>query len=454
MVTEITNSTIAAIATPLGEGGVGIIRVSGPNSLSLLQFLTPLREVKPRYFYVAPLTNPTSGDRLDEAGCLYFKGPHSYTGEDVLEIHLHSSPFILKTVLNVMLENGAELATAGEFTRRAFVNGKLDLTKAESVIDLIHSSSDRSHSVALSHLQGALYSRLMDSRALYMSLLEQVEASIDFPDEVEPVDKSDMKVQLASQQEMVNDILSIGDYGPIVRSGVKVLIVGQPNVGKSSLMNALLGHDRAIVTEIAGTTRDFISETIQLGGVQFHLYDTAGIRETDDYVEQLGMQKISELMDTAHLILFMVDATNGIQESDMHVYNSLPDHTPKALVINKIDHSDIDQIPQELSALPTIRISAQTTMGLDELKSYLYTEFVSGLDNIDLDLLCNARQLACLKRISTSLATLQQNIDVGVEDDLLSIELKSIIQDLGEITGDEVTEEVLDGIFSRFCVGK
>lgn len=391
---------------------------------------------------------------LDEVGCLFFKGPHSYTGEDVVELHLHSSPFILKTVLNVLLDKGAGLAAPGEFTRRAFVNGKLDLTKAESVIDLIHSSTDKSHTVALSHLQGRLYSRLMDAREVYMTLLEQVEASIDFPDEVDPVNKTEMMAQLATQKELVNDILSIGDFGPIVRSGVNVLIVGQPNVGKSSLMNALLGQDRAIVTEIAGTTRDFITESIQLGGIQFHIYDTAGIRHTEDYVELLGMKKITELMDSAHIILFMVDANHGVTQSDLHVYDTLPCDTPKVLVVNKIDSATLPEVPPHLSELPLISISAKNSTGLDALKAHLYSEFVSGLDRLDLDLLCNTRQLSCLRRISNSLTTLQQNISLGVEDDLLSIELKSIIQDLGEITGDEVTEEVLDGIFSRFCVGK
>jgi len=451
------NETIVAIATPLGVAGIGVIRLSGPESIAILQRLMPIKELKPRYVHFGTVIDPTTQVAVDEACAIYFKAPHSYTGEDVVEIQCHSSPLILKTIVGLAVAQGAEPARAGEFTRRAFVNGKMDLTKAESVIDLIHAQSEPGRRVALSHLKGRLFELISHSRQTLMHCLEHVEASIDFPAEVEPVNKAELRSAILILQTKLKTILDKQDYGKWIQSGVNCLIVGYPNVGKSSLLNCLLGENRAIVSAQPGTTRDFIDATIEIGGLLFKIIDTAGFRKAKDKIEATGIRKITGLLEEAHAVFWVLDAGRELNDEEIKLYAKLKNHPKLFLLINK---SDLKTQKLDLAALPgakdrpALKISAKQKKGLDELKTHLYEEFVSKTDGLDADLICNVRQIDAIKSVYQTLTHLLDSLAEGFEDDMLALDLKQAILKLGELTGQEVTEEVLDGIFHRFCIGK
>ncbi len=453
------SETICAIATPLGTGGIGIIRLSGPLALSIGQALFSSSAFNtaptPRYVYYGAILHPVTRHPLDEGCMVYFQGPQSYTGEDVVEIQGHSSPFILKTILQACLDSGARLATKGEFTKRAFIHGKMDLTKAESVIDLIHAHSSQAQSVALDHLKGSLHGHIQALRKSLMLLLEHMEGSIDFPDEIEPLDRTHLQEQLQLSYDKIHRILHLQDFGKHIRSGVLCVIVGKPNVGKSSLLNQFLGENRAIVSQIAGTTRDFIEADIELGGLTFRLIDTAGVREAQDTLERLGIKKVKALIEKADVVLWVVDGSQPLDATDEAIYKKIK-HKKTYWIVNKCDK------PQRLhpkayswiKKLDPLLLSAKKGLALETLKKCLYEDFSKKTDAIDLGLLCNVRQSHCLAQAHAALSSLITSLRMGFEDAVLAIDLKQTLLQLGEITGDSVTEEVLDGVFSRFCVGK
>ncbi len=453
---DLTHDTIAAIATPPGLGGIGIIRISGPDTIQIVSKIFPKEnDLTPRHVYYGDIRHPVTGDILDEACVIYFKAPQSFTGEDVAEIQTHAGPYILNSILASILEIGARLAFQGEFTKRAFLNGKIDLTKAESIIDLIHAKNAKSHQVALAHHKGALYTHISAIRLTLMTLLEQMEGSIDFPEEVDSIDKFELKAQIKTILNTLSHILTLQDFGKLATGGINCLIVGEPNAGKSSLFNQLLGQNRSIVTPVAGTTRDFIDGQIELGGLTFNLIDTAGYREATDYIESLGIKRISQLVKKAHVILWVIDQSRSFSDTYLPLMAKIK-KKPLYLILNKSDlkkRTFIDQI-DDMARWPVIHTSAKKNSGLDQLKERLYTDFVSKFQHIDLDLICNVRQVHCLKEVQLHLNHLKEALDLGFEDDIMAIDLKSAILKLGEITGEEITEEVLDGIFSRFCVGK
>jgi tRNA modification GTPase len=446
--------TITAIATPPGIGGVGIIRVSGPDAYAIALKVSQKDTLTPRYAHFSKLYDAQQS-LVDEGCVIYFKGPNSYTGEDCVEIQTHASPFILKTLLSACVELGARLATGGEFTKRAFINGKLSLSQAESVIDLIHSSSEKSHAVALNHLQGTLFNQLAQYRHDLLTLLENIEASIDFPDEVDPINRDETNTFITTMLTTITSIIELQDYGKVVHSGVNCVIVGKPNVGKSSLFNAFLGDERAIVTDIEGTTRDYIEASIELGGIRFNLFDTAGVRESEDYIEHLGVQKIQELLTKADLVFWVIDTTRPLTENDHKVFEHIQDKSNVILLFNKTDleptHPDL---PEKAQSLQHFDISAQDPKSLDAVKTYLKTTFVDHFENADLDMICNIRQVDALKRCKTFLESFKNSLSEQIVDDMLSVDLRKIIETLGEVTGDDLTEEMLDNIFSRFCIGK
>lgn len=448
------NDTIAAVATPPGIGGIGVIRISGPGALSILQSVFSHKgDILPRYFYYGQIFHPSSQVVLDDGCAVYFKAPASFTGEDVVELHLHGSYYVLKAVLELLLGLGCRIADKGEFTRRAFLNGKMDLTQAESVIDLIHSDNKTSHQVALRHLEGHLYTRISSVRGQLMAILEQVEGSIDFPEEVPAIDHEEVLATFADIQRMLGRMLMLGDFGKMISQGVKCVIVGRPNAGKSSLLNCLAGEERAIVTPIPGTTRDFIDVRVDLGGLTFEFVDTAGVREATDYVETLGINRVQELIRTAAVVLWVLDLSEAVTAEDRRILDMLRDVKRAYLVLNKSDcvqKLDTAWLPD----WPALTVSAKNQAGMDALKAQLYEDFVSKFEQADLDIVCNVRQLECLKAVKGLLDRLSETIKGGYEDDLLAGDLKQAVLKLGEITGEEITEEVLDGIFSRFCVGK
>jgi tRNA modification GTPase len=453
--------TIVAIATPPGIGSIGIIRLSGPQALKIGQKLCPGQSLTtPRYVYFGHIINPITHSALDEACILYFKGPQSYTGEDCVEIQSHGSYFVLQQILEISSHYGARLALPGEFTKRAFLHGKLDLTKAESIIDLIHSTTEKAHAVALSHIQGKLYTRIQACRGQLCRIFEQIEGSIDFPDEVEGINRDEVLHFLDTTCNELGQIIDLQDLGEQVRHGINCVIVGKPNVGKSSLFNTLVGTDRAIVTDIPGTTRDYLEAAFKLGGMTFKLYDTAGVRESDDYIEHLGIEKMQTLLHTADIVMWVVDSTYPFSEEDHRILNLIKRLPLGILLINKSDQHgqlngqlNLNEITVP-SQWPQFTISTKTNQGIETMKQFLYDHFIKKAERVDLSLLCNIRQVTCIQGAITAMDHMKEGVTAGVEDDILALDLKNAILKLGEVTGDEFTEEVLDGIFSRFCVGK
>lgn len=446
--------TITAIATPLGLGGIGIIRLSGPQSWAIGLQLTSLTTPQPRYVYFRSLNHPHSGEKLDEGCVTFFQSPASYTGEDVVEIQVHASPLILKLILEATLALGARLAQAGEFTKRAFIHGKLDLTKAESVIDLIHAQSNQAHAVALNHLKGGLYKQITLMRSRLMRLLEQMEGSIDFPEEVEAIERPYLKSELTQITKTLQHMIRLQDFGKHIQLGVQCVIVGKPNVGKSSLFNQILGENRAIISPIAGTTRDFLEAQIELGGLLFRLIDTAGVRKTTDMIEHLGVKKVHTLLQKADVVLWMVDSSLPLSPEDMAIYDKIKRKKNLYLLLNKSDKKQTIQLPEILKNLPQLALSAKKGLHIQALKDRLYQDFSEKTQHLDHGLLCNVRQLHCIKEVKKALSQLLTSLTQGFEDAMLVIDLKQAILHLGEVTGEAMTEEVLDGVFSRFCVGK
>jgi tRNA modification GTPase len=373
-----------------------------------------------------------------------------------VELQLHSSPYILKEALNATLAAGATLATEGEFTKRAFLNGKIDLTKAESIIDLIHAEHESAHAVALNHVQGKLYTIIQDLRGSLVALLEHLEGSIDFPDEIDPIDRAETLSVFENLHKKLTDILAMQDYGKVLTSGIECVLVGRPNVGKSSLFNALLGEERSIVTPVPGTTRDYIEGHISLNGTVIKLYDTAGLRNSDDYIEHLGMEKIAALINKAHIVLWVIDQSEPLTEEDFHVYEKIKNASSLGVLLNKSDAPTVYDPTQLTHIQPTLSlpVSAETKEGLSDLKHFFKETFIDDNDSLELDIVCNTRQQQCLKEANEHLETLIQLTKEPNVDDLLSYDLKQALLKLSEITGDAFTEEILDGIFSRFCVGK
>ena len=454
------SDTIAAIATPPGIGGGGIIRLSGKKSFPVLTNIFQGPDlITPRYLYHGHIVNSKTKNVLDEVCVVFFTKGHSFTGEEVVEIHCHGGYLILKSVLNLVLAQGCRLAGKGEFTKRAFLNGKIDLTKAESIIDLIHAKSEKAHLVALNHLQGKLFQHISKVRRQLIVLLEQIEASIDFPDEVVALDHVFFLKVIEDTQSFVHQVLKNKDYGAYVSDGIKTLILGKPNTGKSSLLNMILGENRAIVSALPGTTRDFINAQLELDGILFEFFDTAGYRKAHNIVEQTGIKYLAPLIRKADIVLWVLDQTRAFTAEDQHLHKALKAANKKTyLLINKTDlKTNKLKDPLQYVTLPDVDvlpISAKYNQGIDQLKAKLLNDFVKKYAYQDLDLICNVRQIACFQKIEKQLRSLKKHLNQGFEDDVLAIDLKNVILNLGEITGEEITEEVLDGIFSRFCVGK
>lgn len=447
------SDTIVAIATPLAKAGVGIIRISGAAACDIAMQLCPdLASVKPRYVHFVKMAY--KGVALDEGCFIYFKGPNSYTGEDVVEIQLHSNPSLLRKVIDICVAEGARLAGKGEFTRRAFLSGKISLDQAESVIDLIDADSFQAQQVALSRHKGKLYGVITVFRAQLMAALEQMEGSIDFPEEVESISKADLKCTLDKIRTQISTILKIQDYGSVLTAGVSCVIVGRPNVGKSSFMNQLLGEERAIVSDVAGTTRDYIDDVIELGGISFRFTDTAGIRQqTKDAIEQAGIARVERFIADSDLIVWVVDAAMPLTPDDLTILKRLAPYPHVWVVLNKCDRdSVVDKTDFKVDQL--FNVSCETSAGISEFKEALLTHFSEKFEGLDMSLICNARQVSVLNLVEKILENLDNNLYSGLEDDVLSIDVRAAVDALGELTGDALNEAVLDGIFSRFCVGK
>jgi len=459
----VQGETIAAIATAVvpQQGSVGIVRMSGQDALAIARTLFHVagRQVweSHRILY-GYLRHPDTQQIVDEALLLIMQAPRSYTREDVVEFHCHGGIMPVQQVLQLCLEQGARLAQPGEFTLRAFLNGRLDLTQAESIADLVGSRSPQAAQTALAGLQGKLAVPIRQLRATCLDILAEIEARIDFEEDLPPLDEAAVIAQIDQVLAEVTRILDTADKGEMLRTGLKVAIVGRPNVGKSSLLNAWSRSDRAIVTPLPGTTRDVVESQLVVGGIPVQVLDTAGIRETSDQVEQIGVERSRSAAQAADLILLTIDASAGWTQGDQEIYEQVQ-HRPLILVINKIDLVELEQRKTLQSKIqnPKSKIftAAAQNQGIEDLENAILEAVQMGnLKAADLDLAINQRQAAALTQAKKSLQQVQETIAQQLPLDFWTIDLRGAIQALGEITGEEVTESVLDRIFSRFCIGK
>lgn len=440
------NDTIVALSTPPGVGGVALLRISGPQALpAVLSFLSVDR-LEPRHSTFARFLY--QGELLDEVLAIHYPAPHSYTGEDTVEIACHGSLYIQQTLLQALTAAGLRLAEPGEYTRRAFLNGKLNLSQAEAVADLIDSVTPAQHRLAVSQLRGGYAEKLRDLRQQLLDLTSLLELELDFSQEdVEFADRSQFHLLLSTLQTQLAALLDSFRLGNALKQGVPVAIIGRPNVGKSTLLNALLNDDRAIVSDIPGTTRDTVEGMLTLDGITFRLVDTAGLRETEDAVEQLGIERSRRAYDDALIVLHVEEANVPIDEKDLHN----PDGKKHLLVINKTDLTN-DVSPVDYG-VPTVVISALQGTGIEKLKKLL-TDAV-GVEHADNGvLLSNARHCEALSKVRQALDNASQGLDSGVPADLVAVDLRDALYHLGTITGEVTSTDILGNIFSRFCVGK
>jgi tRNA modification GTPase len=443
------SDVIAAIATAQGRAGIGIVRISGKRLeglVSRLLGITPAPRTATRV-----TVRGAGGEPLDDGIALFFHAPASYTGEDVLEVQGHGGPVVLQLVLRRCLELGARLAEPGEFSRRAYLNDKLDLVQAEGIADLIDAATEAAARCALRSLRGEFSDRIRRLVRQLVELRALVEATLDFPEEdIDPLDREDARARLARLEEQIGQALALGRQGSVLRSGLQVVLAGQPNVGKSSLLNRLAGEDLAIVTEIPGTTRDAVRQTIQIEGVPMNIIDTAGLRETDDAVEAIGIARTWEAIGRADAMLLVVDAREGVAAADKTIVDRLPAKLARVTVFNKIDLSGGSPGAQEEEGGWHVRVSARTGAGIDSLRSVLLR--LAGWQSEGGDIfMARERHLLALERAA---AALERGRHCAARTELFAEELRLAQRELGAITGEVSADELLGEIFSRFCVGK
>ena len=454
------DDTIVALATPPGIGAIGVIRVSGPGAFAIVSrlFVKDLSFLPSHTLHVGVLRQ--DGQDLDEAVVSLFRGPRSYTGEDVVELSCHGSPYVLERVIQALLSHGARLARAGEFTQRAFLNGKLDLTQAEAVADLIVSSTSAAASTALHTIRGGFSRALRELREQLISFSALIELELDFSQEdVEFADRTQFYHLITSAETMTSDLLRSFRLGNVIRNGVSVAIVGRPNAGKSTLLNTLLNENRAIVSEIPGTTRDTIEEILNIDGILFRLIDTAGIREhVSDIIEQIGVGRSLEKMEQADIIVYLFDVHDDAASVAALRAELTFKGKPFLLVGNKVDNFSSseegllrERFPQELL------ISAQSGRHVDVFKQRLVDQVLQGTAASSFSegtVVTNARHYRALQQVAASLGVIRKGLDELLPGDLLSLDIRHCLHYLGEITGEITSEERLDYIFSKFCIGK
>ena len=456
------DDTIAAIATAPGEGGIGIIRISGEKSLQVAQSIFKSKSGKMIKDYNArTLIYGTVVDNekvIDEVLVAYMKGPNSYTAEDVIEINCHGGFISVKKILELILSKGVRLAEAGEFTKRAFLNGRIDLSQAEAIIDVIKSKTDMAHEVAQSQLEGSLAKKIKDLRMNVTEVLAHLEVSIDFAEEdVEEITYQTLEEKALELRNEIKKLYDTAESGKILRDGLKTVIVGKPNVGKSSLLNSILGENRAIVTDIAGTTRDVIEEFVNIKGIPLKIVDTAGIRETEDVVEKIGVEKSRESFSTADLVIMVLDASRKLSEEDMEILESLK-NKKTIVLLNKMDlepQIESEKIEEFVNSEDIIKISALKHQGIEELQdkieAMVYHGSVKNSSNL---MITNSRHKDALFKAYESINDAISAIEQRMPYDFIEVDFKNIWDYLGYINGDTVREDLLDTIFANFCIGK
>ncbi len=440
--------TIAAISTPLGTGGVGVVRISGDKSFEIAKKITCKNNITAGKIHHGWVVD--DGVKIDEVIILPFKTPNSYTGEDVIEIQCHGGVNVVRNILDVVLKNGARPAERGEFTKRAFLNKKLDLSQAEAVDDLIHAKTSNFAIQSAKNLSGVLAKKINEIKASVFEVASRIVAGIDFPEDVKEPEYSYIIEKFENSVREIDRVLACAKSSDILRQGVKVAIVGRPNVGKSSLFNALLNLDRAIVTDIAGTTRDIIKENLDLG-VAVTLIDTAGIRQDDniDRVEEIGIEYSKQSANDADLVLFLYDASFGISSEDIEIYEIIKDKT-HIVVANKTDLLSEEFVPRFEN---TVKLSVYTKDGLEDLKEKM-KNIVCSFSLEETEFITNKRQQACLERCRESLARAIAAARSCELQDMIYIDVKAALLSLDEITGEVINDEILNNIFDHFCIGK
>ena len=457
--------TIVALATPQGIGAIGIIRLSGEKAIRICETVFATKSLQKIDLHIKDSHTLHFGVIhdgeviLDEVLVSLFKAPHSYTSENTVEISCHGSPFIQQQIIQLFLKHGARMATQGEFTLRAFLNGKLDLSQAEAVADLIASKSSSSHQVAMQQMRGGFSNQIKTLRQNLIDFASLIELELDFSEEdVEFADRTDLKTLVNTIQRIVQRLIDSFEVGNVIKNGIPVAIVGKPNAGKSTLLNALLDEERAIVSDIPGTTRDVIEDEMNIDGVQFRFIDTAGLRETNDIIESIGVEKAYEQIKLSSIAIYLFDA-HEITSSELklivdditpHIHNS-----QLVLVANKIDKEDIEYTKKEFEEFTgMLFISAKEKIGIDEFKNYMVTLFDNRTINVTETIVTNARHVEALKHTNVALIKVLDGLNQNVSGDFLAMDIRQALYYLGTITGEISSDDLLSNIFSRFCIGK
>ena len=461
------HDTIVALATPSGAGAIAIIRISGPDSIVIAQEVfrsvrgKNLLEQKSHTLHLGHIIDETK--TLDEVLISIFKGPNSYTGENTIEISCHGSTFIQQQIIQLLLRKGCRMATAGEFTLRAFLNGKLDLSQAEAVADLIASDNEASHQIAMQQMRGGFSNEIAQLRNELLNFASLIELELDFAEEdVEFADRTQFKALLERIELVLKRLIDSFAIGNVIKNGIPIAIVGEPNVGKSTLLNALLNEERAIVSEIAGTTRDTIEDELVIGGIGFRFIDTAGIRETKDVVESIGIQRTFEKIEQAQVVLFLVDSSrlsvDSLKIEVEKIRNQFP-LKPLIIVLNKIDTLSQEALNAIVDELTThnrqlISISAKNKIGIDELKNQLLSFVNTGALRNNETIVTNTRHYDSLLKALEEIQKVKFGLQSNLSSDLMAIDIKEALYQFGMITGQVTNDELLGNIFANFCIGK
>lgn len=455
--------TITSISTPMGEGAIGIVRLSGPQAIEIGDILykgkKKLSEVETHTINYGHIIDPETNETVEEVMVSILRAPKTFTREDIIEINCHGGILTINRILELTMTYGARMAEPGEYTKRAFLNGRIDLSQAEAVMDFIRSKTDRASKVAMNQIEGRLSDLIKKQRQSILEILAQVEVNIDYPeyDDVEDATTDFLLEQSKRIKEEINQLLETGAQGKIMREGLSTVIVGRPNVGKSSMLNNLIQDNKAIVTEVAGTTRDVLEEYVNVRGVPLRLVDTAGIRDTEDIVEKIGVERSRKALSEADLILFVLNNNEPLTEDDQTLFEVIKNEDV-IVIINKTDleqRLDVSELREMIGDMPLIQTSMLKQEGIDELEIQIKDLFFGGeVQNQDMTYVSNSRHISLLKQARQSIQDAIDAAESGIPMDMVQIDLTRTWEILGEIIGESASDELIDQLFSQFCLGK